>query len=1780
MSDPLSVAGTAVGIASLGIQVCQGLVSYLQSLEGRNQEIREGLREIQTLVSMFYSLNDILPKIDEKHPGTIALRRCLEDSEKKLLELQEFLIKIRGPQNASTSTIGKMDDARRALIYPFREGKLNSLRQSLRELLDNLNLAIELTLLDSGVAVRDTVNTLEASMQDLGALSKVQCGELQGFKVLMRQNSDQLQSLDRNVTSTLTNMEQRLSQTQLHMQDLSEDIRKLILVSSDTHSGGYKYRHFGEEFAELAGKMDVQSTSVSRTKMKIAPYQGKNMHRLRQLNRSTTLGGDVFGPSPRLPGCNCELEYRPSAFSFAFWHIKFEYEHHSFGNHLRGCKYYGIDSQTQRTIKAQVPTKLAWLSSRFSLACIDYSLGTSSPGISVRYKNLVPQSSSPVVRELEELSNLILWSKSDNEIILAIESAERAILSLYRDGKASPTDRDEDGLSHATLACVKILSRGFSTLDYDLILTRSLKLIDMLVQTGGVDDEEISTFTLLNPIEAFCELGQANWALTASPRSMSYVAQTFRLNWNEILSISINLLDDALLRYLTESYLVHAILMRSMDELEECISYNSLAPLEVPFRLTTLHLCIPWPSGLRRLLATKARELIDEAPSGGVLPSPIDTAIEFDCVESADILMEAGCKLDFEGEAYVSLQEASRACFDIIAFRLAQRRRELLRFAQQKLGILPHLSPSDHVPDDRAAHLCKALDEAGIAIPAALRVPKWYTTIYHDHGTVSYHFPILFKHGFLRHRLHNNIGLSPIMCRRFFWLKEPHESWNRQQRRAATEWIQKEGFFDQTPIDPHNLGLNIHATGWHYVAAISTYAQCNREQFGFDALWDAIIHLSQVRVKDNCVCWCNAGVKGCSPLKSFLKAYSQKKRAWKPFRHDFFHHSLKDEGVGTPRLSELVVQLVRFLTFEALEMTHTCCYLTELSREKFPDPPPFSEPVALILSYDAEKARRIRSDEREQDNARLLEDLMQDFIQEMEALDPSPRAFEIFIWGYWRRRISALYTVDRVVVDEMRQSAGSVKTHVLPERLQSFLDDKFELVEEQGQEWPEASDCETAQGDEMISVEEIVVISFPNLDDFIDALDNDTWPAAYDDDKPIPKIEGSDTQETSQPSQTSLEAEASQSKQSPQVNSGASNSTTFSDDSSLSDSLSNHPSSTQSHGAQWIGSRAEIRHLYITQTSIETGNPVYSTDVPIAAKLESNQCKQDDNKAFAILHYHGASLQTTSIKIQSPELKRCLAEVLSGYPRVDTAAPTVEFAPPFTPFLHRWERFLQAEAVTENERSKEHLRILQKALEIELEDPFQTLQEIRQTGYVTFPSVPVALVPGEILLTFKDGMMSAGILQDAYIEKTYQGEYVCRVKVHVLDWNGSGFGYREQQWDLESFEGFRKVTDLPVFPLRAHPDRERIKKRLIERGRSFEDLCSRRGVSNYNGLVIDDSGWEPKTIFLSERIIVDAKAFYRFQHLSVPNVKKLDGGREEQQTNSSGAIDDGLTKNQQTATLTEDQCLLAVPKVRGFALKAKQWYEFAVNDITLVVWNEQLLGNLVIQEQEKRLLLALVSHTVKQKDEGFDDFVEGKGKGLILLLAGPGMAEELKRPLYRVSAGDLGLSANKVECYLKRAFDLCSHFNAVLLIDEADVFLEKRSSDNLAQNELVSIFLTTLEYYQGVLILTTNRTEEIDSAFESRIDIILTYDNLSQDSRRQVWSNFLGRLPSESVNISDTDLDHLSKWKVNGRQIKSAIKTARIMANSEGAPLGVRHLEVVLEIRKRGSKVLGTDEVQ
>ena len=140
MSDPLSVAGTAVGITSLGIQVCQGLIKYLRAVRGRKEEIAEGVREVDRVVSLLSNLNRLLPRIRSAE-GTVQLRDCLKNCRTELKNIQTLLAELKDVQQ-SNKAMQRAANAMRSITYPFQQEKLTALRQSLRSVLDDLNLII------------------------------------------------------------------------------------------------------------------------------------------------------------------------------------------------------------------------------------------------------------------------------------------------------------------------------------------------------------------------------------------------------------------------------------------------------------------------------------------------------------------------------------------------------------------------------------------------------------------------------------------------------------------------------------------------------------------------------------------------------------------------------------------------------------------------------------------------------------------------------------------------------------------------------------------------------------------------------------------------------------------------------------------------------------------------------------------------------------------------------------------------------------------------------------------------------------------------------------------------------------------------------------------------------------------------------------------------------------------------------------------------------------------------------------------------------------------------------------------------------------------------------------------------------------------------------------------------------------------------------------------------------------------------------------------------------
>lgn len=107
----------------------------------------------------------------------------------------------------------------------------------------------------------------------------------------------------------------------------------------------------------------------------------------------------------------------------------------------------------------------------------------------------------------------------------------------------------------------------------------------------------------------------------------------------------------------------------------------------------------------------------------------------------------------------------------------------------------------------------------------------------------------------------------------------------------------------------------------------------------------------------------------------------------------------------------------------------------------------------------------------------------------------------------------------------------------------------------------------------------------------------------------------------------------------------------------------------------------------------------------------------------------------------------------------------------------------------------------------------------------------------------------------------------------------------------------------------------------------------------------------------------------------------------------------------------------------------------------------------------------------------------------------------------------------EVEKNLHHNFRLAHKWGCVLLLDEADVFLAKRSKTDLRRNAVTSVFLRSLEYYAGILFLTTSRVGGIDPAFKSRIQLSLYYSRIDLEMTVKLYEVFLKRARDEQKRM-------------------------------------------------------------
>ncbi|KAJ8071199.1 hypothetical protein OCU04_001537 [Sclerotinia nivalis] len=362
------------------------------------------------------------------------------------------------------------------------------------------------------------------------------------------------------------------------------------------------------------------------------------------------------------------------------------------------------------------------------------------------------------------------------------------------------------------------------------------------------------------------------------------------------------------------------------------------------------------------------------------------------------------------------------------------------------------------------------------------------------------------------------------------------------------------------------------------------------------------------------------------------------------------------------------------------------------------------------------------------------------------------------------------------------------------------------------------------------------------------------------------------------------------------------------------------------------------------------------------------------------------TLGMDSIIIQSPLLKQALNKVLKDYPDV-------------TPKDENYEK------------TKSHLALLHETLQPELKDIIAARIDYIENKVITYDHLWTIFQPGCTVFTRIWGRNCAvKFTYGAYIRHSMSGPFY-QLNCQRVDWDGEKFGLADVRYRIQDLLGTTGIDTLSVFPLEFHQDEIKIRIELLKRGKLFEKYHCYH-FKNYKSFAIGKNrdGQSVKVICGQS----DAFAYGKFNPNSVESLKALEHKK------ASGIVD-------------------------------KRWLEFLVDVPTNIVWNDSAFQSLVLPPSQKDLILAIATSQISSSSR-FDDVISGKGKGTILLLSGgPGtgktltaesVAETMRVPLYMLSAGDLGTDSMDVESALGLILDMVTSWNAVLLLDECDVFLE------------------------------------------------------------------------------------------------------------------------------------------
>jgi hypothetical protein len=212
--------------------------------------------------------------------------------------------------------------------------------------------------------------------------------------------------------------------------------------------------------------------------------------------------------------------------------------------------------------------------------------------------------------------------------------------------------------------------------------------------------------------------------------------------------------------------------------------------------------------------------------------------------------------------------------------------------------------------------------------------------------------------------------------------------------------------------------------------------------------------------------------------------------------------------------------------------------------------------------------------------------------------------------------------------------------------------------------------------------------------------------------------------------------------------------------------------------------------------------------------------------------------------------------------------------------------------------------------------------------------------------------------------------------------------------------------------------------------------------------------------------------------------------------------------------------------------------------------------------------------------------------GLRALFAGPSgtgktmtaavIASELGLDAYRIDLSQIvSKYIGETEKNLERIFQVAAGANAILFFDEADALFGKRSEVKDAHDRYANIevayLLQRIEEFDGAVILATNISRNIDTAFSRRMHFVIEFPQPGPAEREQLWR---GIFPTAAPLADDIDFEFLGRrFELAGGDIRNVALDAAFLAARQGGRIAMRHIvqAVARELVKQGRSPSASD---